>query len=1174
MITLPLLLWTLAAPAPAPAAAAVAAGAGGGAGADGGALDGTALDGGELDGGELDGGELTAGLPEEEGCTLSYQRCHVSSLIIRVVRGEPEEELQLANLLGDLRGRPVGPDVITEAERRLAQVKRYTSTSCRFGEAPQEGALTCGLFKGRTIRRVDIEGLPWRLLETDLRKRVFLRGGEPIAPKGAKGYERIQRQQERVVEYLERQGYYGARVTFDYPKDSETAEVDGKLLIEGGEFVSVRNVEVSDPGPLTKGELEAAFGFMCLAPDGFLDAFETLTPSCLTRDQLHATRDRVEAMLRRMGYPEARIRARPVMVDPASEAEEDEGCTWSKDTLRAYRRQGLDPPPRCADIDVAVIAGPHLDVELVVQESDRYTDLRVELPAVGDWLQPVVDFPLELFHGARRTIFEPLSRALQVASSDETEGARDSDLWASDFVEVFGFDEARSADEVEAEATRLALEIRLARRGHFNGRVTMDYRRVDEEREVKVVYTLIPGPVSAVTSIELVGVKSFDKDTVLEKAKLETVPRPVGGGDGVIAALSASGFVDRYALDADAERLMQFYEDRGFQEVNVTWEGFRQPGGNLEVRFLVDEGPRYVIAELTFEGGVIPRLIGPMLAATELCKTGVAFEQGRPPKWARDCVGSAFNPDTFEADERRMLNVAVANGYPYTTLAIETVGFDDKGAQLIVRMGSHRDEEKPNQVRVGQIFIDGNRSTDEDVILRELAIDRRWLRPITIADGLTRLRRTGLFSRVDVEYIGIEERKDEVHLRLKLEERPSFTWDGSASFSTNQFFSVRTDVIERNFLGRMLELSAFLDFGLFIGRRTQAEVSLRWPRFLGLPLGFKLTGPGVIYDDRPSQFVARTPVNDGVGDAVPTWSAPDIRRRNLKLFSTLTIDYKPWARHDFVVGHDYEFRFEWDNPAGAPIEPLSLEALRTLDGAVSVVLNREPLQVSTFSPWIHYRAIDNPFDPTQGGLVEASIKLGSPFLLNAEWLGLTQVRGAYYYTLWRVTVAAHTKAWAGWSYGPAPRRSTLLSQNLVALGGDRSVRGFPQDRIGVKDLPILANDNVDVTRNGHLGMFGVQGNLELRLLAIEDLAIGDLKLAVFTDVGFVTENDPKLLQLDPARTFADISDIDHPRLGLSVGAGIRYVLPVGPLSLDYACSVLDRPLSERCAWHLQLGYAF
>ena len=71
-----------------------------------------------------------------------------------------------------------------------------------------------------------------------------------------------------------------------------------------------------------------------------------------------------------------------------------------------------------------------------------------------------------------------------------------------------------------------------------------------------------------------------------------------------------------------------------------------------------------------------------------------------------------------------------------------------------------------------------------------------------------------------------------------------------------------------------------------------------------------------------------------------------------------------------------------------------------------------------------------------------------------------------------------------------------------------------------------------------------------------------------------TENDPKLLQLDAAQTFADISSLDEPRLGLAVGAGVRYVLPVGPLSLDFACSVLERPTIERCGWHLQLGYAF
>lgn len=1176
----------------------------GGVDEDGGALD----DADDADGGALgDGGALASEdlegppePPEKGACDPKKDKsCTIRKLIFRIVRGHRAEEVPLRRVLKDILDRPTTDENLRLAEKRLRQLKRYTAVACSY-EGPEPGTMTCGLFRQRTIRRVNIEGLSWRLLDTDVRKRVFLRGGEilPAPSPDAEGWDRMDRQERRIVEYLERKGFYGAQVEISAPKQSEESEIDVTLKIRSGAFVGVRNVDVKDPGPLDPGDLVRSFSRMCWTPDGWLDAFETFTPNCLTRDQLGATRDSVETRLRKLGYPEARVRVLTRLVDQRTT--DDESCRWDEEDIAEVEAQGLPVPPLCADLEVTVFPGPRLQVEVVFVGDTPIIDDVATLPSAISWLQAPVDFVLGLWRGTRTSMFEPVSRMTQVVAQDDVDSARDSDIFLSDILRSYTFEEARSADAQEAEATRQRIEESLARRGHFNARVTVRYEAKGLD-EVHVRYEIHPGPVAAVTRVTFSGNELLTEEEVRGGVTLATRPRPDAGGlGGAYAALGSSGYFSPRQLEEDADRITAYYESRGFQEASVQWRGYRLPGGGMEVRFEIEEGPRYVISRVDVEGGV-KELWATMFRSLELCKTGYAYKLGRDAFAPQDCKGSAFLVDELEADRRRILNIYAANGYPYTTADIDVVGFDAEGALLLIRIVSSRDpEEKLKPAHVGIILLDGNERTDREVLLREAAFDEKTLRPVQISEGLTRLRKTGLFSRVEVEYIGVDEKRDDIHLRLKVEERPAITWDGSVAFSTNRFFSVRNEFRDRNFLGRMLEVSALADLGLFIGRYTQVQTQLRWPRFFGLPFGFKLTGPGVIYEDRPSAFLPRSPTSGGPVRATASWFAQDLRRRNLKLFAATTFDYKLFSDLDWVVGVDYEFRFEWDNATAAPIEPFSVTALTTVDGITSLFWGpqaRLPQRVSLITPWTRYRSIDNPFNPRKGWTGEASFAVGTP-VINGEYLGLLQLNGTWYQSVWRLTFALHGRTWGGWAWAPdGVRKSTLLQQNLVAVGGDRTVRGYLQDRIGVSELVTAADLGRDVSQAGHIGIFGGVANAELRVLLFKDLFVGDLNGAVFTDVGVVTNNDPALLPFndlgttavkllseaaDPAgllsaeaaRVYGVLFDRNRPRLGLSVGAGLRYVLPVGPLSLDFACSVLDRPTPERCAWHLQLGYAF
>jgi outer membrane protein assembly factor BamA len=1089
----------------------------------------------------------------------------ITVIEVAVDRARPGEERELADYLQGIIGREGVQANAEVAETMLMQVGRYRAAVCRLWTSEKHrGRLRCGVSRARTIRNVSVEGLPLQLLETDLRKRIFLRPGEILDQKDAAGRDRVTRQRVRIEEYLSRLGYYGARVEVLTPPVSKEADVDVTIRIQGGGFVHVHEVVVEESGPIAARELEARFSRLCLGVDGSLEALERLSFACLTRERLLAARASVEELARARGHPEARVSVVTEILSP-TDSDTPETCRASSSEVDRAKETGIVPAPACARLRVRVRAGPRVVPHLIVErqrgdpEDLRVVDDRYRALFWPGVVQPVIDLGVGLFHSARELSVDPLSRMLQVLLDDDVTAARDNIVYLSVLEDAFTFAATGTADEEEVEETRIAILAALADRGRLLAQVVAE--RDDRGDEVRVTYRIRPGPAVAVERVRFFGNRTFQDSEIMDALALSAKPR------GVVTP----GFVGRADLDDDALRLMQFYEERGFHEANVVAEPYLYSGGNVEIHYFIEEGERFALAELIIEGGR-ESLLPDVLAAIAHCRGGSAERAGRAPRSPQDCTGAPFLPDEFEADRTRVLNVYVAHGFPYTRVDV-TPDFVDAGPALRITIGSAREGElvagEPAPVKLGQIFIDGNDRTDRSVMLRELDVEGDLLEPTEVALGVSRLRRTGIYNKIALHYIGVEEREDTVHMRLLVEERPTFTYDTSVAFSTNRFFSVRNEVREKNFLGRMLDVSLLADLGLFVGRYSIIEPELRWPRFFGWPFWLRIT-PAVIYEDRPGALVARSPSERGPVTAIGSWDADDVRRRNLKLLNKVSLEWRPPAL-DFIIGLDYEFRFEWDDPQSKPLDAFSLDALTHVDGLVDVV-QVTPIRVSTFTPRMTWRALDNPFDPMNGFTFEISLRAGAPFIGNEEWLAVPQVGATGYYTFGRVTLAGRARGWTAYSFGEPGRRSIALQQDLVATGGDRSVRGYLQDRVGVLDLPARAAAGEDVTDNGHLAVFGAVTNLEVRYTLVRGFFLGDLKGAAFVDAGLITHNDRALLE--EGRALGILLDPNAPRLGIGVGLGVRYVLPVGPLALDVACPPLPRPNSELCTFHAQLGYAF
>lgn len=534
----------------------------------------------------------------------------------------------------------------------------------------------------------------------------------------------------------------------------------------------------------------------------------------------------------------------------------------------------------------------------------------------------------------------------------------------------------------------------------------------------------------------------------------------------------------------------------------------------------VREGPRTMLHSVVLEGNST-------LSARELL-VAARLQRNQP-----------FSYLAMEEARLRVIDAYQDRGFMFASVEpLVRFSRDQTRAELTIKVT----EGYP--VTVDRVLVRGAERTDELLIKRLMTLRPGSVyRPALARSSEAEIQSLGVFTGVSValEDPGLPERRKAVVVQLS--ERRNQFLDFSAGLSTGQGVRGGFEYGYRNLFGQAvgLTLRVYLAHQLFfvdrqieerfkeltdLDKRIERNVSLGIviPRMRGL--GRVRTSIDLVHlRDNERDFGLD---KNGIG---------------------VTFTHRPIKPLTLTLGGDFE-----NNNVGLFVGQELEEYLRGVSDQRLRRLLRVPAGNTTLiaaRSSASFDKRDNPFIPTRGYFLSLSGELAQTLdPARQQTAGSTEVDEFD---------SKFLKATASGSiYTPIGRRVVLAGQARIGrvmhldsrsrtypnraffLGGVDTMRGYPQDSMVPQDIAeeIAADEELSAGGIVRAADAFVLLRGELRVPLYAQLGVG-----LFTDLG---------------NLWADASALDPSRLRPTVGAGLRFATPVGPVAVDYGVIVRRR----------------
>ena len=345
------------------------------------------------------------------------------------------------------------------------------------------------------------------------------------------------------------------------------------------------------------------------------------------------------------------------------------------------------------------------------------------------------------------------------------------------------------------------------RQGRFAARVEPKIVQLDQNR-VDVVFEIYEGDLAKVRSINIIGNTHF-KDDRLRK---EMYTRQAGG---LLGFMKSNDTYDPDRLSADQQKLRAFYLTQGYADFRVVQAlaELTPDRKDFVITYVVEEGPRYKFGTIDVDSALRDL---PNQRVKQILKI-------QPGTW--------FNAKAVEDAVTDVNEQAGDLGYAFADI---NPAYDRDAEKRLMNV-TLKITETP-RVYVERIDITGNTSTRDKVIRREFRLNEGdAFNALKLKRSQDRIQSLGYFQE-KMEIKQIEgSAPDRVVLGLDVEEKPTGQLSLSGGYSSLEKFVIQLAVSQNNFLGKGQSLDASINYSAY---SKSVELGFADPYFLDKPILF------------------------------------------------------------------------------------------------------------------------------------------------------------------------------------------------------------------------------------------------------------------------------------------------------------------------------------------------
>jgi outer membrane protein insertion porin family len=682
---------------------------------------------------------------------------------------------------------------------------------------------------------------------------------------------------------------------------------------------------------------------------------------------------------------------------------------------------------------------------------------------------------------------------------------------------------------VQSDAQRITEIYRHS--GRYDVTVTPEIIEQPNNR-VDLIFTVTEGAKTGVQSIEFIGNDTYSSYRLKDVIKTHE--------HNLLSFLASGDLYDPDRVEADRDLIRRYYLKHGFADVQVVaaMTEYDPERKGFLITFKIEEGQQYRVASVNFESTV------------------ATFDANSLRSFSRVDVGSLYNAEALEKSVEEMQIEASRRGYAFAMVRPRgDRNFEEHTVSIVFTIA-----EGPRNY-IERIDVRGNTRTRDYVIRREFDISEGDAYNRALVDRTERrLKNLDFFKSVKIT-TEPGSSSDRVILIVDLEEKSTGEFSISGGYSTTDGAMGEVSVSERNFLGRGLYAKASVQYGQYARGLSLSFVE---PYLLDyrVALGFDVSYHEQLANDYVSYNTTTLGFSPRLGFALREDLSLQLRysltQQSISLATTALNNCNNLAGPTFLPTPAYI------NTALGGVDPTGNAQAGLLpgclsDGESSLPVRQELAQgaalTSAVGYSLDYNTLDNTKNPTDGLFLDFKQDFAG---VGGDVSYLKSTIDGKYYAPLVADIVGLIHLQGGMLNQVGDSQLRMLDQFQM---GSNLVRGFAPNGIGPRDLTFYPYTGTGDALGG-TKYWGVSAELQMPFWFLPK-EVG-LKGAVYADAGSLwdyqgptswaaTGEVNGLVNGSPCNCAMVYDDTNVIRT--SVGVGLIWASPFGPLRFDYAVPI-------------------